>query len=138
MSTGIAYVPEELRGPVVPNSEWRHGYVSEFTQETGETVTVGQLVHAQMYSPRIVDGRLLGDTATLAERKLIGNRYGPRKLMLLKAMSFEVVPPNLVEWHQVKFCLVDPDRPNDESLMSWPNADWCELEDASATVGMLF
>lgn len=80
---------------------------------------VGDLVWQQMWSPQTPEPKTI--------------KYGPRRLMKLAG---------IIENHEgggtTRWWLVDPDRPNDESRMSWVESDWCDLEPAHEDLGMLF
>ena len=80
--------------------------------------TVGTLYWQQMWSP-------------MAEHEPKTIKYGPRRLMKLAG-----IVPN---WNgATRWWLVDPERPNDQSRMSWVESDWCDLEPAHEDMGMLF
>lgn len=96
-------------------------------------IEVGDLVWQQMYNP-------LGDPCIRP-----GNEYMRRRLMRVagivenydstayaRSMGRDLEPTSVTRWH-----LVDPERPNDESRMSWVESDWCVLEHA-VTEGALF
>ena len=91
---------------------------------------VGDVVWQQMYSPVHPEW-----DATLEERIAGGVLYGQRRLMRIAGISKPDpdMPPASVRWW-----LVDIERPNDESRMSWVDDNWCVLESASTDVGMLF
>lgn len=91
---------------------------------------VGDLVIQQMWSPTDPSW-----SSTIDERIAAGHRYGNDRLMRVASIR----PDQWLEqydhlsghygphrpytgWH-----LVDPDRPRDESRMSWVNSDWCVL-----------
>lgn len=84
--------------------------------------------------------------STIEERIANGRHYGQRRLMRLAGI---VENYNSAEYAQslgsdapskytTRWWLVDPERPNDESQMSYVESDWCVLEDASGEGGMLW
>ena len=102
---------------------------------------IGDLVYEQLYDPSHPRW-----DASIEERVAGGHFYGQRKLMLLSgiipnyngseyAQSMGRDLPNRIV---TRYWLVDPDRPNDESHMSWVESDWCVLESAAADEGMLW
>ena len=82
--------------------------------------TVGTLYWQQMWSP-------------MAEHPPKTIKYGPRRLMKLAGIVPNWTPDGATRWW-----LVDPQRPNDQSKMSWVESDWCDLEPAAEDMGMLF
>lgn len=84
----------------------------------GHTFHIGDLVWQQMWQPF---------------EPMKTHKYGPRRLMKLAGIVPDRNGPGIDRWW-----LVDPDRPNDESRMSWVESDWCDLEPASEDLGMLF
>jgi hypothetical protein len=84
----------------------------------GHTFHVGDLVWQQMWMPNLPKGTM---------------KYGPRRLMKLAGIVPDWSGPGIDRWW-----LVDPERPKDESRMSWVESDWCDLEAASNDLGMLF
>jgi len=87
---------------------------------SAEVPAVGSLVWQQMYSPMQPCDK--------------SQTYGPRRLMQLQGVH---------ENHEgregiTRYWLVDPERPNDHSCMSWCESDWCDLEPAAEDSGMLF
>lgn len=107
------------------------------------TPTVGDLVWQQLYSPQDPHWR-----ATIEERVAGGVLYGPRHLKRVAGITPNYDPTsyvrslgasNIGEPKSVtRWWLVDPDRPNDESHMSYVESDWCVLESAATDNGMLF
>jgi len=99
---------------------------TELEARADMTVQVGDLVWQQLYQPDSGKTKL----------------YGPRRLMKLAGMvPYEYDPdehlPRL-EDGITRYWLINPDRPNDQSLMSWCESDWCDLEPANEDSGMLF
>jgi hypothetical protein len=104
-------------------------------------LAVGDLVYAQMYDPSFPRWE-----SPIEERVAFGHLYGQRKLLLLSGISYDynsagyaqsmgsAVPDRSV----TRWWLVDPDRPNDETRMSWVESDWCVLESAASDQGMLW
>ena len=102
---------------------------------------VGDLVYEQMYDPSLPHWG-----ASLEERIAEGRAYGQRKLMLLAGITLDYnssayaqsmgrdLPDRIV----TRYWLVNPDRPNDESHMSWTESDWCVLESAASDQGLLW
>lgn len=92
---------------------------------------VGDLVIQQMWSP--------ADPAwssTIEERIERGRRYGADRLMRVAGILQQDGPDD--QWRELtgihgpfrpvtRWWLVDPERPRDESLMSWVESDWCVL-----------
>lgn len=105
------------------------------------TFQVGDLVYRQMYSP--VDP---APDSTIEERIKHGRLYGPRRLMRVAGVSENYdkteyarsMGADLPVKHTTRWWLVDPDRPNDDSKMSWVESDWAVLESAVEDTEMLF
>ena len=102
---------------------------------------VGDLVHEQLYDPSYPRW-----DASIEERIAEGLPYGQRKRMLLSGITpnyngaeyAQGIGRDLPDRSVTRYWLVDPDRPNDESHMSWVESDWCVLESAAAEEGMLW
>lgn len=92
------------------------------------TFQVGDLVYEQLWSP--VEP---APDSTIEERIAHGRKYGQRRLMRLRGIIENYGRVGVTRWW-----LVDPDRPNDDSRMSWVESDWAVLESAASDVGMLF
>lgn len=59
--------------------------------------------------------------------------YGPPRIMRLMGIVEGYNGPGIT-----RYWLVDPKRPKDESLMSWCESDWADLESAAEESGVLF
>jgi hypothetical protein len=107
------------------------------------TPAVGDLVWEQLYSPQEPHWR-----ATIEERVAGGVLYGTRHLMRIAGITLNYdatdyarslgAPTTGEPRTTTRWWLVHPDQPNNESLMSWVESDWCVLESAATDNGMLF
>lgn len=100
-------------------------------------VQVGDLVMQQLYSPTQPSW-----DATLEERIAGGVLYGkPRLMRVAQILPAETGPHPLsgkpLPAHTERYWLVDPERPKDQSLMSWCDDNWCVLTPVVAD-GALF
>lgn len=93
-------------------------------------LAVGDLVIQQMWSP--TDPRC---SSTIEERIEHGHRYGKDRLMRVAGIDEHHVSGGAHELtgqhgpgrEVTRWWLVDPERPRDESRMSWVESDWCVL-----------
>jgi hypothetical protein len=94
---------------------------------------VGDLVVQQMWSP--TDPRW---SSTIQERIEHGHRYGADRMMRVAGITAHDLGAD-EQWRtttgfigplrpRVRWWLVDPERPRDESRMSWVESDWCVLK----------
>lgn len=94
---------------------------------------IGDLVIQRMYSP--TEPRW---SSPIGERVAHGRPYGAPRLMRVAGIDTEAwramyghLSGLLGPWpYTVRWWLVDPQRPRDESRMSWVESDWCVLERA--------